>query len=445
MAPRASQPNSDALQLPHLTTTVTTSRLVAAELLPSGRVLVALPDAALLWDPRAPGTPRRVQFAEDPFARGPFISAGNTRFVVVRHDGSEIFLDLWDAEALTKLETLAGSWKEADAHFGAFSTDRKRFLFVGCAGTSGRWSKCEASVYALPDGLLVNRVKLPPYEFAQYLPSALFSPTGKFYALSHALLPTEAHATRSGKLIYRVAERDEPYFNQSRSHCLFLDDRRMLSSVAHGGKLRVINLETGQRESGVDLNLKRNDFAHDHTLSSDQQRLALLIRHDEGDYEVAVWNVAQDLASRHLLPASLCPQYCELRWLNTHQLVVHAEDRATRNEWRLDAESDVATLADYVALPRFESGGFRVFGDNASVRSPQDPSTSQRDSGTESEPRPGASRVVTDLGREVLLPPLVATHAAFSVLGDELLVMTEKALYVVSRDGALSELVNVAP
>jgi WD40 repeat protein len=390
-------------------TNVRSEPFTNAAILPSGNVLVTSRNAVFVWDPRSSGVPRRAEIAEAD--RGPFVHSGSTRFVAMRNTDGKVTLDLWDAEALVKLKTLDGSWKDTSDGFGAFSPDGSRFFFAACT------PDCEAATYALPEGKLVKRTNLGKLDFGMYLPSVVASPTGKFFALSHESMSTRAYETETGKLAYVVAEPQETYFGGG-AKCIFLDERLLLTSSGNGRKLQITNLETGKRASGVDLKLTRDDFPFEHTLSPDRKRMAILVRHGRGaNRELALWDVAGDTFSKHVLPGPACPDYCDVHWLTARSLVVQAQKRA-EIQWRLDVESGTPATDPFEPAPTFSSGGFRVFG--------------------AVDPEPAVA--VTETGARVGLPKLKPNDSALSVYDARLLLVTSKAIDVVTKDGAFAEL-----
>jgi hypothetical protein len=432
-------------------TVVSSDGFEEAVLLPSGRVLVTSRSAVFLWDPHTGAAPRRIDIADTGSqGGGALTSSGNTRFVVTRENAGKLVLDLWDAEALTKLKTLEGTWDGSAISRASFSADGTRFSYAGCSPALNRAESldCEASVYTLPEGQLVHRTKLPTLETGIYLPQIVLSPTGRFFAISHEHLLTRAHESVSGKLVYSGSERNEVYLDDSSSlsprlHFIFVDERRLLSSSTYGRKLEITNLETGKRVGGLDLKLTKDDFAYGHTLSPDRKRVAVLIRRGKNvGSELAMWNVDDDTSSRHTLSPSTCPDYCEVRWRSARDVVVHSRAISPETQWRLEA--DVGTPKDepYELLPAFASGGFRVFGDfDVSTSVPREVRVDPKDHGEPYVKAPPAV-VVTEAGANVPLPRLAPNGSALSVLGAELLLATREAVDVVSKDGSLAELVK---
>jgi hypothetical protein len=435
----------DAAPTSTIVSVQTTKRFGAAALLPSGRVIVSSEGAMLLWDPRSTAPPRKVDLApRSELDYGPLLRSGGTRFVVTRQNEAELVLDLWDAEELTKVKTLDGSWKASAQSLMAFSPDGNRFLYAGCTSPPNRTEigDCEVSVYRLPDGEIVHRTKLPSLRFVQYLPSFVLSPSGKYFALSHELFASQAYDSETGKLVYRVPSPGESYLDGSGHHFLFLDDRRLLTSVAFGSKLDTIDLEAGRRTGGADLKLGKEDFASEQTLSPDRKRMAMLIRRGKrAPGQLVLWNIDTDAVATHDLPQAVCPDYCELHFVSAREIVVHSRELAPEIEWRLDVEAGTAKNEIYEAIPVFAAGPFRVFGDVSASHYGGQTTFGPKDHGADRSSSDPAY-VLTATGKQVPLPRLRPNDGFMAALGDRLLLGTSKAIDVVTKDGALAELVN---
>ena len=319
-------------------TTVDASRIDSVVRTPKGHFLVATPDAIFDWD--------GVDHAERhelPVASFVMLDADGPLFVRGQPNGKNaVSLELWDSETVTKIASLKtpASWRDGEDtsnHSASFSSDHTHFLFLGCGplSTDGDSTGCETCVYTLPKGDRVHCTKTPPLVRQGYVGSATLSPAGSYYVLDEHFIPTQMHASATGKQLF-----DFKSSYQSNSlgdrHFAFTEDDRFVTASEDGKTVRVVELPSQAPVASVNYEKSKSAvYDHGHRISPSKAYVATLMTVG-GHPQVEIWNIERKSASSYSVDG--CTS-CVLQWRDDKTLAMFDSGNPPSAEQRLDVET----------------------------------------------------------------------------------------------------------